>query len=239
MFRVRDPQLVTSIRQDEGLEAVTAVPVRVDRLLRSVEPTTVAVALAVVLAVTGAAGAAQALQGPVEAEGAPAPGGVLGLFYLDGEYNVAAAVSTGLWLVAALSMYAAGRVIEAGHGRFVWTGLAVALVYFGVDEGLKLHERVEGETGIDWQLLFAPLLIATALAGLYVIVRAGPGTPQLLLLAAGGAAVTAQLLEAAQWNGGEPVGPYRALMVPEEILELTATALIAVAALTLLQETPS
>ena len=222
-----------------GLEGVTAVPVRVDRLLRSVEPTTVGVALAVVLAVTGAAGAVQALQGPVEAEGAPAPDGVLGLFYLDGEYNVAAAVSAWIWLLAALSLYAAGRMLEAGRGRFVWTGLAAALVYFGLDEGLKLHERVEGETGIDWQLLFAPLLIATALAGLYVVVRAGPGTPQLLLLAAGGAAVAAQVLEAAQWNGDEPVGPYRALMVPEEILEPTAAALGAVAALMLLREEPS
>ena len=223
----------------QGLDGVTAVPVRVGRLLRSVEPTTVGVALAVVLAVTGAAGAAQALQGPVEAEGAPAPEGVLGLFYLDGEYNVAAAVSAGIWLLAALSLYAAGRMLEAGHGRFVWTGLAAALVYLGLDEGLKLHERVEGETAIDWQLLFAPLLIASALAGLYVVVRAGPGTPQLLLLAAGGAAVAAQVLEAAQWNGDEPVGPYRALMVPEEILEPTAAALIAVAALMLLRETPS
>jgi hypothetical protein len=223
----------------QGLEAVTAVPVRVDRLLRSVEPTTVAVALAVVLAVTGAAGAAQALQGPVEAEGAPAPGGVLGLFYLDGEYNVAAAVSTGIWLFAAISVYAAGRMLEAGRGRLVWSGLAAALVYLGLDEGLKLHERVEGETGIDWQLLFAPLLVATALAGLYAVVRARRGTPQLLLVVAGAAAVAAQVLEAAQWNGDEPVGPYRALMVPEEILEPTGAALIAVAALMLLQETPS
>jgi hypothetical protein len=223
----------------QGLEGVTEVPVRVDRLLRSVEPTTVGVALAVVLAVTGAAGAAQALGGPVEAEGAPAPDGVLALFYLDGEYNVAAAVSVGIWLLAALSLHAAGRMLEAGHRRFVWTGLAAALVYFGFDEGLKLHERVEGETGIDWQLLFAPLLIATALAGLYVVVRAGPGTPQLLLLAAGGAAVAAQVLEAAQWNGDEPVGSYRALMVPEEILEPTVAALIAVAALMLLREAPS
>lgn len=62
----------------QGLEAVTAVPVRVDRLLRSVEPTTVVVALAVVLAVIGPAEAALALQGPVEAEAEPAPGGVLG-----------------------------------------------------------------------------------------------------------------------------------------------------------------
>jgi hypothetical protein len=223
----------------QGLDGVTAVPVRVDRLLRSVEPTTVGVALAVLLAVTGAAGAAQALQGPVEAEGAPAPDGVLGLFYLDGEYTFAAAVSVGIWLLAALSLHVAGRMLEAGHRRFVWTGLAAALVYVGFDEGLKLHERVEGETGIDWQLLFAPLLIATALAGLYVVVRAGPGTPQLLLLAAGGAAVAAQVLEAAQWNGDEPVGSYRALMVPEEILEPTAAALIAVAALMLLKETPS
>lgn len=222
----------------QELEDVTAVPVRVDRLLRSVEPTTVGVGLAVVLAVTGAAGAAQALQGPVEAEGAPAPDGVLGLFYLDGEYNVAAAVSAGMWLLAALALSAAVRMLEAGHERFVWTGLAAALVYFGLDEGLKLHERVEGETAVDWQLLFAPLLIATALAGLYVVVRAGHGAPQLLLVAAGGAAIAAQVLEAAQWNGDEPVGPYRALMVPEEILEPTAAALIAVAGLMLLQETP-
>jgi len=62
----------------QGLEAVAAAPVRVDRLLHSVEPTTVVVALAVVLAVIKAAEAALALQGPVEAEAAPAPGGVLG-----------------------------------------------------------------------------------------------------------------------------------------------------------------
>jgi hypothetical protein len=207
-------------------------------VLRSVEPKVAAVALGAAIAVTAVLGTIQAAQGPVEAEGAAPPGGFLGLFYLDGEYNVPALLTAGIWLLAAAAIYAAGRARERGGWQIVWTLLSVALLYLSADEALKLHERVEGRADVDWQVLYLPLLVGTALAGLLVVIRVGPGTPRNLLVAAGVAAVGAQVLEALQWNGDQPIDGYRALMVPEELLEATSAALVAIAALMLLREAP-
>lgn len=205
------------------------------RRLQAVESRTLGVILAASIAAVGILGAAQALQGPVEAEGAAAPGGLLGLFYLDGEYNVPAALSGALWLLAALGVYAAGATLDVGRRRWLWSAVALVFVFFALDEGLKLHERLEAEAGVDWQVLYAPLLVLTAVGGFLLVLRIGRGTPRALLLAAGAAAATAMALEKIQWNGNEPIDGYRALMVPEEILEMTAAALVAVATFTLVQ----
>jgi hypothetical protein len=218
-----------------GLVAVTPRPGRLERALRSLQPKVVAVVVLGALAVIGVLGALQAAEGPVEAEDGPAPHGFLGLFYLDGEYNVPSIVSAALWLFASLSLYAAGRAREHGPRRHIWTGLAIALFYLALDEALGFHEKLEGRTGVDWQLLYVPLLIAIAAAGLYVLLQSH-GAARWLLLAAGAAAFLAQVLEAVQWDGDDPVDSYRQLMVPEEILEPTAAALIAVAGLMLLRE---
>lgn len=206
-----------------------------DRALHSLEPKVVAVVLLGGVAVVGALGALQAAEGPVEAEGGPAAHGFLGLFYLDGEYNVAAIFSAALWLLASLSLLAAGRARERGWRRHIWTGLAATLFYLALDEALGLHEKLEARTGIDWQLLYLPLLVAIAAAGLYVLLQSH-GTARWLLFAAGAAAFVAQALEVVQWDGDEPIDAYRQLMVPEEMLEPTAAALIAVAGLMLLRE---
>lgn len=214
---------------------MTPSPGRLDRALRSVEPKVVAVVVLGALAVIGVLGGLQAAQGPVEAEGGPAPSGILGWFYLDGEYNLPAIFSAVIWLFAGVSLYTAGRARERGWRRQIWSGLAVALVYLALDEAFGFHEKLEGRTDVDWQLLYLPLLIAMAAAGLYVLLQSR-GTARLLLLAAGAAAFGAQVLEAVQWDGQVPVDSYRQLMVPEEILEPTAAALIAVAGLMLLRE---
>jgi hypothetical protein len=217
------------------LEAVTPRAGRLDRTLGSIEPKVVGVVLLGGIAVIGVLGAWQAAQGPVEAEGGPAPHGFLGLFYLDGEYNVPALYSAALWLLASLSLYVAGRAREHGRRRHIWTGLALALSYLALDEAFGLHEKLEARTGADWQLVYLPLLIGIAGAGLYVLLQSH-GAARWLLLAAGAAALLAQVLEAVQWDGEVPVDSYRQLMVPEEILEPTAAALIAVAGLILLRD---
>jgi hypothetical protein len=217
-----------------GMDPANSGP-RLERLLRSIEPKTAGIAVAIPLALVGTLGAIQAAQGPVEAEGAPAPHGFLAVFYLDGEYNLHALLSAAIWVLAAASLYAAGRARERGRRRYVWFGLAIGLVYFALDEALKLHERLEGKTGVDWQVLYLPLFVTIALGGLYVLLQSH-GTTRILLFFAGAAAFAAQVLEAVQWNGDEPIAAYRALMVPEEILEPTAATLILVAALTLLRQ---
>jgi hypothetical protein len=216
----------------EGLDRVTPRPGPLDRMLRSVEPKSLAIVLFGAIAIVGTLGAVQAAQGPVEAEVAPYPHGFLGFFYLDGEYNLPAIFSGVLWLLAAATLAAAGRVLENGARRWFWTALGVALVYLAFDETFGLHEKLEGRTGIDWQLLYLPLFLAIAVDGLYVLVQSR-GAARVLLLLAGVAAFTAQVLEAAQWDGNDAIDAYRLLMVPEEILEPTAAALIAVAGLIL------
>jgi hypothetical protein len=172
----------------------------------------------------------------VEAQGGPGPHGFLGLFYLDGEYNLPAIYSASLWLFAAVTLYAVGQARERGRRRWVWTGLGVALFYLALDEAFGFHEKLEGKTGIDWQLLYLPLFLAISAVGLYVLLQSR-GAARLLLLGAGAAAFVAQILEAVQWDGTVAVAAYRQMMVPEEILEPTAAALIAVAGLLMLRAT--
>jgi len=207
------------------------------RTFLHIEPKTAALVLGAVIATVGGLGAAQAAQGPLPAEGAAHPEGFLSLFYLDGEYNLPTLLSAGIMAVAAAAVYAAGAARERGRGATAWGALAAILLYFAVDDALKLHERVEGWTRVDWQLLFLPLIAAAGVTGLLVVARTPDVAGRLAFLAAGAAGVTAAVLEALQWDGYRARTGYRALMVPEEVLELSAGALAFIGALVVLHGT--
>jgi len=207
---------------------------RLEGIARRAGPKTVAAILFATLAVWGALGAIEAAQGPVEAEGGAPPHGFLGLFDLDAEYDVPAILSATYWLLAGIVLALAGQAREVGRGRYLWTALSAMLVFLAADEALGIHEKLEGATGVDWQILYVPVLAAVAGAGLSVF-RRSPPLPRLLFACAALAALAAQVLEAVQWDGDTTIPAYRALMVPEEILEPTAAALLVVAGLVLLR----
>lgn len=156
---------------------------------------------------------------------------VLEAFDLDGEWTSPAAFSTLLLVVAAvLALRLRTSLRPAG---LAWS-LAVILVFVAVDEGFQVHERIERSLSIDWQQLYLPAFaIALAVWCLLLVGIRRHTRPLGLVIASSCAWAASQFLEYAQWDIDRPVDNYTALMVLEEALEMTGTALLVVALLSL------
>lgn len=143
---------------------------------------------------------------------------------LDRELNLPMLFSAFLlaangWLVYLL--------VRAGRLKRAVLGLAVFFVFMAFDEMLKIHETLEKWTGIDWQILYLPLVLAAGIGWLFLWLK---GDWPARLLWTGGAAcwVLAQGLEAIQWGGFEGdqrVDGYMVMMVAEELLEMAGSSL--------------
>ena len=125
------------------------------------------------------------------------------------------------------------------RGRLVGWVLAVAGLWglLGVDEAYAIHERLERVTGIDWQVLYAPIAFAGLLLFL-ALLRTTRGTPKQLLTAGALGWGPSQVLELVQNWGGEPAALYDWYMVPEELLEMAGSALFVLAMLLILRGQP-
>ncbi len=149
-------------------------------------------------------------------------------FDLDGEYNVPAAWSAGL-------LVAAGALAAVVGRRPAWraaTGLAVLFAFMGLDEAVAIHERLEALTGIDWQLLYVPVVLVGGVAWLALWRRGRTVARFRPALAAGSAAwFVAQVLEKVQWHGDVKAAHYDLMMVLEELLEMTGSLLFLIAVL--------
>ncbi|MDF1657007.1 MAG: hypothetical protein P1U58_05305 [Verrucomicrobiales bacterium] len=150
-------------------------------------------------------------------------GTFLNLFHLDRELNFTTLFSAFLLVANGWFLYR----IHLLHGplpapiRF----LGFIFLFMGADECLKIHETAERLTGIDWQLLYLPLIAAAGFGWLrFAITQRGL---QLLLWILGAVAWgSSQLLEAVQWNwgGGIQIANYLSMMIGEEILEMSGSA---------------
>lgn len=149
-------------------------------------------------------------------------------FDLDGEYKLSAVSSGALLLVAAA--LALGLRRRPGFRPVVF--LAALLAFMGLDEMAALHERFEDWLGIDWRLLYGPLVPAAAWAWLVVWRRVGDVHGARTAMGAGATAwVLAQTLELAQWTGDVRQANYATLMVLEEVGEMAGSLLLLVALL--------
>lgn len=161
-----------------------------------------------------------------ERTGSPA----LDLFDLDRELGVAALVSGALLLAAGLLIAGAHR--ESG-ARLPQYALPLLLAFMAADEFAFLHERLEERTGVDWQILYSPLILAGGVAWALVLRRWGPRSIRGQLLLAGAAAWgVSQILEKVQWGPGDvPVPAYPTYMLGEEVLEAAGSACFLLAGL--------
>ena len=158
-----------------------------------------------------------------------------GVFDLDGERTVPAAFSALLLFAAGAAAFALGRQL----GRTRWFALAAFLTFMALDEGLAIHDRVEGSIYHDWQVVYLPVIAAGAAAWLAVLRALGGQPAARRIYVAGAVAWTAsQLVEFVQWRDGpeamDVVG-YVALMTTEETLEMIGSALFGIALLCVLR----
>lgn len=157
----------------------------------------------------------------------------LSAFNLDGERNVPALFSGVLWSGVGVLAVLVGRAL----GEEAWYLLAGLFGLLAADEVLEFHERLENITGVDWQILYAPVALAAAplwaLIGLRLR-RLHTGfvafaVATLLIL-------VAQPLEALQVNSaGDPQPGFRIYVVSEEVLEMLSALLLGLALLAVLQ----
>ena len=150
---------------------------------------------------------------------------------LDAELNFPAYFSAAVLVVSAfLTLVLATTWPARSRARRLFVGLALFLAFFSLDELLSFHERLESFTGIDWQKLYLPVGALGALIGLGVLIEVRRDLKVVAtLLAAGTAWFVAQAFEAIQWKGDKLVVPW--LIYPEELLEMTGSALFGVAML--------
>jgi hypothetical protein len=167
--------------------------------------------------------------------------GLLGAFYtrngvsalaaldLDGEWNVPA-------LFSALLLVAASRLLL--HVREVFPRpvlvyvFATLLLCGAIDEAVQIHENLEEWLDVDWQRLYAPVFLVVAIVWFGLLADLWRCRPaRLLYIASASAWAGAQVLEHFQWNGDVHGPHYDPMMVAEEVLEMTGTALLILALL--------
>ena len=164
-------------------------------------------------------------------------GSPFGIFDLNGERNVPAAFTAALWTCVSVVALLLGRAEQPAAVARVWQALSVFLLFVAADEFGEIHERLERITGIDWQILYAP--VGLVAAGLWVLVgrrlrglRAGFG----LFIGGTVCAVVSQVLEEIEYGANDQrVSGFDALVVVEELLEMATAVLIGLALLAALR----
>jgi hypothetical protein len=154
------------------------------------------------------------------------PGASTDFFDLDGEDTFITVLTGGALLAAALGALVAGYSV-VGRARLVFHTLAGFFAFMALDEMLSFHEGIERTTGVDWQVLYLPIFLIGAVAGIGALLALrGLRVAQLTFLAGGAAWFVAQVFEEIQWGANdEPIARYNLLMVPEELLEYLGSAL--------------
>lgn len=160
----------------------------------------------------------------------------LRLFNLDAERNVPAVFSALLWLGVALLALLVGRASQ-GRLALAWKVLALLALVLSGDELAEVHERLQFHTGVDWQILYAPLVL-TAVVLWIVLGRwlRQMGSGFLPLVGAAACVVVAQVCDELEINSrGDPRPGFRVMVVSEELLEMTSALLVGLAALAALR----
>lgn len=152
----------------------------------------------------------------------------------ESRVNVPALVSAAILVVAGLQWW---RVASLTGVRVVGGSMRVVaalFVFMAADETLALHERFSLVTGIRWQVVYAPVVLAAGLVaavGLFRLVRAGCRAAAAWFAAGGVSWVFAQLLELAQFDENHvPVPGYWGYVWAEESLETLGSGLFVIAA---------
>ena len=159
-----------------------------------------------------------------------------GLANLDSEVSLATRFSAALlwagafwWLLVAIT--------DRPRSPTLWLWWPI-LTWLALDEGIAVHERLERWSGIDWQVLYIPIMAVAAVAWLGLMRRYRSESRIVALLVAGAAAwvvaLTAELIQ--NW-GGAPVQAviYNPTMIAEEALEMIGSTVLLLAAILALQ----
>lgn len=146
--------------------------------------------------------------------------GLPSAFDLDAEYRVPSLWSGGLLLGAATATWSLRRSLEG-----TTTPVAGLFAFMALDEVASIHELLERRVGLDWQVLYLPLIVAGGLGWLLLLRRLAQRSALSagLWVAGAGAWFASQILEFWEWDGAVRRSHYYMKMYLEEFLEMTGS----------------
>jgi len=151
---------------------------------------------------------------------------------LDSEVSIATSFSAALlWLGSFWWLLVAFNAQPRSRPLWVWW---LIVGWLALDEGNAIHERLERWTGVDWQLLYLPVLAGAGVTWALVVRRYRVNRAIVgLLVGAAGVWGIALVLELVQNWGGVPIRAsiYDPTMIVEEILEMLGSLQLLIAAM--------
>jgi hypothetical protein len=161
------------------------------------------------------------------------------LFDYDGEKNIPATVSASFLGIAGIAaVFWAFRA--KGRGAWASRVLAILFLFMSADEFGQMHEKLERITGVDWQLLYVPIMGMAAVAAVALLRRMTSSVTRWLFCIGGACWGIAGVLEVLEYNSGDHrVHGYVPMMLMEENLELLGGLLFAVTMIMLIEHARS
>ena len=167
------------------------------------------------------------------------------LFDFEGELkdgpNLMVMASGGvLFVAAALAFMLARREADSPGSPAPWYLIAALFAFMGFDELTTIHEHLDSWTGVAWQVLYLPVILAGAVVWTVLLLRLRPADTRLAagwVLAAGFWAF-AQFLEVLLRKAHVGAGvPKLEELIPaiEELSELTGSCLFLLVTLAVLE----
>jgi hypothetical protein len=90
---------------------------------------------------------------------------------VEGGFYVPVLFNWWMLLFAGVAAALRSRWAETDAERNAWLGIGAFLAFMGFDELLMIHERLEFHTGVDWQLLYVPVVAVGGVAYLMLLKR--------------------------------------------------------------------
>jgi hypothetical protein len=208
-----------------------SLPNRVLAMIAGWDVRRIAVGLGIAIAGFGVLGGVlivfdlEYLDGPLAAADNP-----LDWFNLNQELTFPAYFSC-LLLLAMAGLAGLAAHLRIGGGPLPWILMALVVGFLAFDEVIDLHGKAQSETDLEAQVLLSPLIVVAAVVGVIIMRRLwSRGLVHDLFIGGGIAWIGAQAIDPLT-HPGSP------LAWPEEMLEMSGSALFVLALLLLVQRT--
>ena len=160
------------------------------------------------------------------------------LFDYNLEHNVPSGLSAAMLVMATVAaLLWAELAAPTRRARHVGWLLAVLFLYMSGDEFLQFHEKLEHHIGIDWEVLYLPIMLGAAFGSFMLLTKyVNDRNARLVYLLGSAGWGIAAILEKFEYNAHDKeVNGFKLMMVLEENGELVGSMLLGIALLLALE----